>query len=135
MREVAYVGVLARPMLRKRALRNLADNAAAYGVRAGLSVRVEEGMARIAVSDDGPGLTGEQIRTLIEPFARGDQSRNRATGGARLALALARAIAAREGAVLSLSNRAGGGTPAARRTGEGRCAQGCGVVRPVPNKK
>src|SRR3546814_17715433 len=85
-------------MLLKRALRNLADNAAAYGVRARLSVRVEEGMARIAVSDDGPGLTGEQIRTLLEPFARGEQSRNRATGRAGLGLSLARDIAAGAGA-------------------------------------
>src|SRR3546814_9470532 len=37
--EVADVAVLARPMLLKRALRNLADNAVAYGVRARLSVR------------------------------------------------------------------------------------------------
>src|SRR3546814_200239 len=84
--EVADVAVLARPMLLKRALRNLADNAVAYGVRARLSVRVEDDAARIAVSDDGPGLTQEQIRTLIEPFARGEQSRNRATGGAGLGL-------------------------------------------------
>src|SRR3546814_4138583 len=106
--EVADVAVLARPMLLKRALRNLADNAVAYGVRARLSVRVEDDAARIAVSD-GPGLTQEQIRTLIEPFARGEQSRNRATGGAGLGLSIARDIAEGEGGSLTLSNRPGGG--------------------------
>ena len=110
--EVADVAVLARPMLLKRALRNLADNAVAYGVRARLSVRVEDDAARIAVSDDGPGLTEEQIRTLIEPFARGDQSRNRATGGAGLGLSIARDIAEGEGGSLTLSNRPGGGLDA-----------------------
>jgi signal transduction histidine kinase len=110
--DVADVFVLARPMLLKRALRNLADNAVAYGVRARLSVRVEEEAARIAVSDDGPGLTDEQIRTLIEPFARGEQSRNRATGGAGLGLSIARDIAEGEGGSLTLSNRPGGGLDA-----------------------
>ncbi len=109
---VADAAVLARPMLLKRALRNLADNAVAYGVRARLSVRVEDGAARIAVSDDGPGLTEEQIRTLIEPFARGEQSRNRATGGAGLGLSIARDIAEGEGGSLTLSNRPGGGLDA-----------------------
>ncbi|HET6526949.1 ATP-binding protein [Sphingopyxis sp.] len=110
--DVADVAVLARPMLLKRALRNLADNAVAYGVRARLSVRVEGETARIAVSDDGPGLTDEQIRTLIEPFARGEQSRNRATGGAGLGLSIARDIAEGEGGSLTLSNRPGGGLDA-----------------------
>ena len=109
---VADAAVLARPMLLKRALRNLADNAVAYGVRARLSVRVEDGTARIAVSDDGPGLTEEQIRTLIEPFARGEQSRNRATGGAGLGLSIARDIAEGKGGSLTLSNRPGGGLDA-----------------------
>src|SRR3546814_18088417 len=94
-------------MLLKRALRNLADNAAAYGVRARLSVRVEEGMARIAVSDDGPGLTGEQIRTLIEPFARGEQSRKRPTGGAGLGLSIGRVIAEGGGGTLKDGTEAG----------------------------
>src|SRR3546814_13570184 len=96
-------------MLLKRALRNLADNAVAYGVRARLSVRVEDDAARIAVSDDGPGLTQEQIRTLIEPFARGEQSRNRATGGAGLGLSIARDIAEGEGGSRTLCNRPGRG--------------------------
>src|SRR3546814_17218261 len=54
--EVADVAVLARPMLLKRALRNLADNAVAYGVRARLSVRVEDDAARMSVYADGPEI-------------------------------------------------------------------------------
>ncbi|WP_332817482.1 sensor histidine kinase [Sphingopyxis sp.] len=110
--EVADADVLARPMLLKRALRNLADNAVAYGVRARLSVAIDGAQARIVVSDDGPGLTGEQIRTLVEPFARGEQSRNRATGGAGLGLSIARDIAESEGGALTLENRDGGGLDA-----------------------
>ena len=110
--DIAGASVLARPMLLKRALRNLTDNAIAYGTRARLSVAVEGGHARITVSDDGPGLTDAQIRTLIEPFARGEQSRNRATGGAGLGLSIARDIAEGEGGALTLGNRAGGGLDA-----------------------
>ncbi len=110
--DVADADVLARPMLLKRALRNLADNGIAYGMRARLSVVVASGEARIIVSDDGPGMTDEQIRTLIEPFARGEQSRNRATGGAGLGLSIARDIAEGEGGALTLANRAGGGLDA-----------------------
>ncbi len=110
--EVADVRVLARPMLLKRALRNLVDNAMAYGVRARLSVRAEAGIAHLIVSDDGPGLTDAQIRALVEPFARGEQSRNRATGGAGLGLSIARDIAEGEGGSLTLANGASGGLDA-----------------------
>ncbi|MGN6691120.1 MAG: ATP-binding protein [Sphingopyxis sp.] len=110
--DIADVYVMVRPMLLKRALRNLADNALAYGVRARLSVAAAAGRARIVVSDDGPGLTDEQIATLIEPFARGEQSRNRATGGAGLGLSIAREIADGEGGALMLANRSEGGLDA-----------------------
>src|SRR3546814_16659381 len=67
--DVADVAVRARPMLLKRALRNLADNAVAYGVRARLSVRVEGGAARIAISDDGPGPRGRaSCRERVCPY-------------------------------------------------------------------
>ena len=110
--EIANADVMVRPMLLKRALRNLVDNALAYGVRERLSVVVDGGQARIVVSDDGAGLSDEQIRTLIEPFARGEQSRNRATGGAGLGLSIARDIAEGEGGTLTLGNRDGGGLDA-----------------------
>src|SRR3546814_3303566 len=93
---------MARPLLLRRALRNLIDNAVAYGVRARLSVAVVGGELRIIVSDDGPGLSDDQIRTLIEPFARGEESRNRATGGVGLGLSIAREIAEGEGGTLKL---------------------------------
>lgn len=104
--------VMARPLLLRRALRNLIDNAVTYGHRARLSVERAAGELRIIVSDDGPGLTDEQIRTLVEPFARGEQSRNRATGGSGLGLSIARDIAESEGGTLTLVNRSGGGLDA-----------------------
>ncbi len=104
--------VMARPMLLRRALRNLIDNAIAYGVRARLSVARDAESVRIVVSDDGPGLGEAQIAALMEPFARGEESRNRATGGAGLGLSIAREIAESEGGTLTLANRPGGGLDA-----------------------
>jgi signal transduction histidine kinase len=109
---VADAHVLARPLLLRRALRNLVDNGVAYGSCARLSVAVDEACARIIVSDDGPGLTDEQIGALVEPFARGEESRNRATGGAGLGLSIARDVAEGEGGALTLLNREGGGLDA-----------------------
>lgn len=46
---------------------------------------------------------------MMEPFARGETSRNRATGGAGLGLTIARAVAERHGGTLVLRNRSEGG--------------------------
>ncbi|MFV0644579.1 MAG: sensor histidine kinase, partial [Sphingomonadaceae bacterium] len=96
----------------KRALRNLIDNALRYAGSAQVSLFMDGKEAVLRVSDDGPGIPPEQIAAMMEPFARGDESRNRATGGAGLGLAIARAIVEQDGGILVLSNRAEGGLQA-----------------------
>lgn len=100
----------------KRALRNLVSNAVRYGERARVSVRQEIGKAGgvvvLSVEDDGPGIAEDRIADMLEPFTRGDASRNRATGGAGLGLTLARAIAEAHGGSLTLANRKEGGLKA-----------------------
>ncbi|OGS53693.1 MAG: hypothetical protein A3J40_09835 [Erythrobacter sp. RIFCSPHIGHO2_12_FULL_63_10] len=93
----------------RRALRNLVGNALRYGQRALVDVAQEGDFAVVRIDDDGPGIPDHLIETMMQPFQRGEASRNRATGGAGLGLTLARAIAQQHGGRLALANRAEGG--------------------------
>jgi len=93
----------------RRALRNLVSNAVRYGDAARISVFEQGGMAVLRIEDDGSGIPEDQIGEMLEPFTRGEASRNRTTGGAGLGLTLARAIAEQHGGELVLSNRSEGG--------------------------
>jgi signal transduction histidine kinase len=63
----------------------------------------------LCVEDDGPGIDETRLDDMLEPFTRGEGSRNRATGGAGLGLTLARAIAQAHGGTVALTNRYEGG--------------------------
>ncbi|EIZ79248.1 sensor signal transduction histidine kinase [Novosphingobium sp. Rr 2-17] len=89
----------------RRALRNLISNALRYGDRARVSLVREGKRAVIRIEDDGPGIPEDSIQDMMNPFTRGDPSRNSSTGGAGLGLALARAIAEQHGGQLILANR------------------------------
>ena len=97
----------------RRAFRNLIGNALRYGERARVSLTREGKTAVVRIEDDGPGIPEGEIAAMMEPFARGEGSRNRETGGAGLGLTLARAIAEQHGGTVTLRNRPGaGGKPA-----------------------
>ena len=94
-----------RPLLVRRALRNLIDNALAYAGSATLTAETRGGEYWLTIRDGGPGIDPDRIADLVEPFARGEASRNRATGGAGLGLAIANALAEGEGGRLVIVNR------------------------------
>ena len=92
----------------RRALRNLIANALRYGGgMARVSLLREDGGIAFRVDDDGPGIPDGEIADMLEPFRRGDPSRNKGSGGAGLGLTLARAIAEQHGGCLKLANRHG----------------------------
>ncbi|MAL27644.1 MAG: two-component sensor histidine kinase [Croceicoccus sp.] len=92
----------------RRALRNLVGNALRYAGGCEVCVERRGNRAIVRVEDEGPGIPDADIAFMLEPFRRGDPSRNRGTGGAGLGLTLARAIAEQHGGTLSITNRADG---------------------------
>jgi signal transduction histidine kinase len=98
-----------RPVGLKRALRNIVENALAYGQRARISVERKQGQALIIVDDDGPGIPESEREKVFKPFVRLEASRNKATGGVGLGLAIARTIVRSHGGDIALQNRPQGG--------------------------
>ena len=98
-----------RALALKRALSNILDNALTYGERADVALEAARTALVVVVADEGPGIAEAEQARVLEPFTRGDASRNRAKGGMGLGLAIARAAILREGGTLALANRAEGG--------------------------
>ena len=107
-----------RPVLLRRALRNLMGNALQYGGKAQIMTVCDGSQLSITIDDQGPGLAPEQLTDLFEPFARAESSRNRASGGSGLGLTIARAIARAHGGDVVLENRSEGGLRAILRIGQ-----------------
>ncbi len=98
-----------RPGALRRALRNLLDNAIKYGKTAHVRIRGTPAAIEIEVDDEGPGIPAEDLKRVLEPFYRVEDSRNRETGGVGLGLAIARSIVEAHGGALTLTNRPEGG--------------------------
>jgi len=101
--------LLARPQALKRCLANLLDNAVRYGGSAHITVEDSTEALTLHIDDHGPGIVAGELESLFEPFRRGESSRNRATGGAGLGLAIARNLARAHGGDVTLANRPEGG--------------------------
>ena len=88
---------------------NILDNACKYGLRRGgrISIHLEKegGSARLAVSDDGPGISEQECERIFERFHRGAEDGNRGSG---LGLAIARRIATTHEGTLELVPNAPG---------------------------
>jgi two-component system, OmpR family, sensor kinase len=74
-----------------------------------VTLRAEDGLARLAVADDGPGLADEQFQHVFERFYRVDSSRTRTSGGAGLGLSIVAAVAEAHGGRVSAHSSPGGG--------------------------
>ena len=96
-----------------RVLANLVGNALRHTPAGGLvSVRATPTPAgvQVQVSDTGEGISADDLPHVFEQFYRGEKSRSRATGGAGLGLAIAKAIVEAHGGRIWAESQAGHGT-------------------------
>ena len=98
-----------RPNEIKRAVRNLVENAVAYGRKADVRIAHSGDGYDVVVEDSGPGIPETDRQRVFEPFVRLESSRNEATGGTGLGLTLVKAIVEGHGGAVVLENRPEGG--------------------------
>ena len=101
----AAAPVKCRPNEIRRAVRNLIQNAVAYGARADVRLRAASDHYDIIVEDEGPGIAESDRTRVFEPFVRLEASRSAETGGSGLGLTLVKAIAEGHGGQIALENK------------------------------
>lgn len=104
--------IFVKPLLLKRALANLLDNAIKYGGgEITVQLRQEGDRIILAVADRGAGIPAEQREAVKRPFVRLENARSNATGSG-LGLAIVERAARLHGGEFHLEDRAGGGLEA-----------------------
>ena len=94
-------------------LDNLLDNAIRHAPdRSTITVALEraDDVVRCSVQDQGPGIPSEHLPFIFERFYRVDAARDRASGGAGLGLAIARALITAQGGHIGAHSAEGQGT-------------------------
>jgi signal transduction histidine kinase len=102
--------VLGDRLALRRVIANILDNAVKYGRVARLRLQLENPAIIMIVDDEGPGIPVDRRQAMLEPFNRLETSRNRATGGAGLGLAVVRSLVEAHDGTIGLMEAPGGGT-------------------------
>jgi len=83
----------AEPRYIQRAITNLISNGMRHAVsKVQVTTRVQHGLCRISIEDDGPGIPEAYREKIFTPFMRMDLSRTRSSGGYGLGLSIVRRI-------------------------------------------
>lgn len=96
----------------RQVIANLLENTWRYTDEGGevqLSIQMTDENWQLHVDDSPPGVTDEELKHLGDRFYRVDSSRNRATGGSGLGLALSQQITEAHGGTISFSHSPLGG--------------------------
>ena len=103
--------VLADPDRLRQVFLNLLDNGIKYAPGSNLTVRLtpEEGFVKVEVSDNGPGISPEDLPYIFEPFRRGKQTAP-GSKGTGLGLTMVRAILDQHQAPINVQSESGSGT-------------------------
>lgn len=96
--------------LMERVIDNLINNALRYSQqKLRISLCLAGQTAVLQVDDDGPGIPVEEREHVFQPFVRLDPSRDRATGGCGLGLAIVHSVAVAMGGAVSVDSSSLGG--------------------------
>lgn len=109
----APVWVRAHPPLLAQALGNLLDNALKYGdpgTPVSVSCHQEPSHAVLSVSDQGCGLSREEIPSIFEPFYRSPEARRLGRSGVGLGLSVVKRIVTASGGSIEIDSAPGLGT-------------------------
>ncbi|ABC29007.1 Signal transduction histidine kinase [Hahella chejuensis KCTC 2396] len=93
-------------------LTNLISNAAKFSpphTEIVVSVTLEDSIARVSVTDKGPGVPPEFLNRIFGRFAQADSSNTRNKSGTGLGLNISKAIIERHGGKIGFHNNPGGG--------------------------
>jgi signal transduction histidine kinase len=93
----------------RRIVANIIDNAIKYGRVAHVRSRLGNQTVVVTVDDEGPGIPADLRHAMLEPFNRLEASRNRATGGAGLGLAVVRNLVEAHGGTIEIGETPRGG--------------------------
>jgi two-component system osmolarity sensor histidine kinase EnvZ len=104
-----------RPLALKRAISNLANNAADHGKQVRVTVSATATEAVVTVEDDGPGIPQENYEDAFRPFNRLDAARNQNVSGVGLGLTISRDTARAHGGDVTLGKSELGGLRATVR--------------------
>ena len=111
----AQITMRLRPLAMKRAIANLANNAADYGKKVRVGVTADRGEAVVTVEDDGPGIPPQMYEEAFRPFSRLDAARNQNVSGVGLGLTITRDTARAHGGDVTLGKSDLGGLKATIR--------------------
>jgi len=108
------VTLVGNPELLHSAIENVVRNAVHYtqedtAVEIALTKEEGGGQAVITVRDHGTGVAAEHLQRIFEPFFRASESRDRASGGYGLGLAIARRAIELHGGTIGAVNAPAGG--------------------------
>ncbi|MET1038453.1 MAG: HAMP domain-containing sensor histidine kinase, partial [Aeromicrobium sp.] len=99
--------VIGEPQLLERAVTNLLDNAAKWSPTGG-TIHVTLAGGLLTVTDEGPGISAEDLPHIFNRFYRSSEART--LPGSGLGLSIVKRAAERHGGTVDVSSPAGGGT-------------------------
>lgn len=113
LRAEAAVPIVADEDRLLQVLFNLVENGLKYTPAGGcvaLACRTDGTAALLTVRDSGPGIPADALPHIFDRFYRADESRQRASGGIGLGLAIVRTLVEAHGGTITVQSEVGQGT-------------------------